>query len=216
MSRSASPSGPATSTRRPNVLVFFTDQQRWDTTGPHGNPLGLTPVLDRLAAEGVSVDRSFTCQPVCAPSRASLQTGQYPTTTGVFRNGLALSRDAPSLARSFRDAGYATGYIDAGTLPVATAARRDGAGPRSPRRSRPRRPCPRTPSRPVGQQLLAHATDSAGHRRAGAPGRRLTGIPQRQHLPSYRRRRTTRVRLRHVRQSPFACPRRLRKERERA
>ncbi|NEW68934.1 sulfatase-like hydrolase/transferase [Streptomyces rhizosphaericus] len=111
MTPSASPSGPATSTRRPNVLVFFTDQQRWDTTGLHGNPLGLTPVLDRLAAEGVSVDRSFTCQPVCAPSRASLQTGQYPTTTGVFRNGLSLPRDTPSLARSFRDAGYATGYI---------------------------------------------------------------------------------------------------------
>ncbi|MFC7303927.1 sulfatase-like hydrolase/transferase [Streptomyces monticola] len=97
--------------RRPNVLVFFTDQQRWDTTGIHGNPLGLTPVLDGLAGDGVGVDQSFTCQPVCAPSRASLQTGQYPTTAGVFRNGLALPRTAPTLARSFRDAGYATGYI---------------------------------------------------------------------------------------------------------
>ncbi|MFD7923496.1 sulfatase-like hydrolase/transferase [Streptomyces sp. NPDC059740] len=97
--------------RRPNVLVFLTDQQRWDTTGLHGNPMGLTPALDRLAADGVVVDRSFTCQPVCAPSRASLQTGQYPTTTGVFRNGLTLPRDSPTLARSFRDAGYDTGYI---------------------------------------------------------------------------------------------------------
>jgi arylsulfatase A-like enzyme len=113
MTLGASPSGHATPTptRRPNVLVFFTDQQRWDTTGLHGNPLGLTPALDRLAADGVSVDRSFTCQPVCAPSRASLQTGQYPTTTGVFRNGLPLPRDTPTLARAFRDAGYATGYI---------------------------------------------------------------------------------------------------------
>ncbi|WP_192582966.1 sulfatase-like hydrolase/transferase [Streptomyces albicerus] len=98
-------------TRRPNVLVFFTDQQRWDTTGLHGNPLGLTPVLDGLAEDGVIVDRSFTCQPVCAPSRASLQTGQYPTTTGVFRNGLSLPREAPTMARTFRDAGNATGYI---------------------------------------------------------------------------------------------------------
>ncbi|GAA2651137.1 sulfatase-like hydrolase/transferase [Streptomyces vastus] len=107
----ARPSEPDAPTRRPNVLVFFTDQQRWDTTGLHGNPLGLTPALDRLAADGVSVDRSFTCQPVCAPSRASLQTGQYPTTTGVFRNGLPLPRDTQTLARAFRDAGYATGYI---------------------------------------------------------------------------------------------------------
>ncbi|RLL65946.1 sulfatase-like hydrolase/transferase [Streptomyces sp. Z26] len=105
------PTDPAAPARRPNVLVFFTDQQRWDTTGLHGNPLGLTPHLDRLAADGVCVDRSFTCQPVCAPSRASLQTGRYPTATGVHRNGLSLPRSAPTLARAFRDAGWATGYI---------------------------------------------------------------------------------------------------------
>jgi arylsulfatase A-like enzyme len=38
--------------RRPNVIVFFTDQQRWDSTGVHGNPLNLTPNLDRLAQRG--------------------------------------------------------------------------------------------------------------------------------------------------------------------
>ena len=37
--------------KNPNVIVFFTDQQRWDTTGLHGNPMGLTPNLDRLARE---------------------------------------------------------------------------------------------------------------------------------------------------------------------
>ena len=34
---------------QPNVIVFFTDQQRWDTTGVHGNPLNLTPSFDRMA-----------------------------------------------------------------------------------------------------------------------------------------------------------------------
>ena len=34
---------------RPNVVVFFTDQQRWDSVGLHGNPLDLTPNFDRLA-----------------------------------------------------------------------------------------------------------------------------------------------------------------------
>lgn len=111
MTRGSTTSPSPVDERRPNVLVFFTDQQRWDTTGLHGNPMGLTPTLDGLAADGVSADRSFTCQPVCAPSRASLQTGQYPTTTGVFRNGLSLPRDTPSVASSFREAGYDTGYI---------------------------------------------------------------------------------------------------------
>ncbi|MCJ7737184.1 MAG: sulfatase-like hydrolase/transferase [Anaerolineae bacterium] len=96
---------------RPNVVVFFTDQQRWDTTGVHGNPLGLTPNFDRMARRGTHVANSFTCQPVCAPARSSLQTGLYATQTGVFRNGIALSQSAHTLAHSFREAGYHTGYI---------------------------------------------------------------------------------------------------------
>ena len=39
------------SMKQPNVIVFFTDQQRWDTTGAGGNPCGLTPNFDRMAQE---------------------------------------------------------------------------------------------------------------------------------------------------------------------
>ncbi|WP_245629149.1 sulfatase-like hydrolase/transferase [Alicyclobacillus shizuokensis] len=96
---------------RPNVIVFLTDQQRWDTTGVHGNPLDLTPNFDRMAREGTHVFHSFTCQPVCAPARSSLQTGQYATMTGVYRNGIPLSRERKTLAHYFREAGYQTAYI---------------------------------------------------------------------------------------------------------
>ncbi len=96
---------------RPNVIVFFTDQQRWDTTGVHGNPLGLTPNFDRLAQSGTHVYYSFTCQPVCGPARACLQTGLYPTTTGCFRNGIPLPEGTQTLAHHFNRAGYHTGYI---------------------------------------------------------------------------------------------------------
>ncbi|WP_147918825.1 sulfatase-like hydrolase/transferase [Ruania zhangjianzhongii] len=96
---------------RPNVIVVFTDQQRWDTTGVHGNPLDLTPTFDRVARTGTHATQAFTPQPVCAPARAALQTGQYPTTTGCFRNGIPLPESAPTLAHHFADAGYATGYI---------------------------------------------------------------------------------------------------------
>lgn len=95
----------------PNVIVFFTDQQRWDTSGLHGNPLGLTPNFDRLAMQGTHLAQTFTCQPVCAPARASLQTGLYATNTGVFRNGVALPAHHKTLARCFAEAGYHTGYI---------------------------------------------------------------------------------------------------------
>ncbi|HJP33944.1 MAG TPA: sulfatase-like hydrolase/transferase [Candidatus Latescibacteria bacterium] len=97
--------------RRPNVVVFFTDQQRWDTTGLHGNPMELTPNLDRLARSHTHVAHSFTCQPVCGPARSCLQTGLYATTTGCYRNAIPLPDDARTLAHHFGDAGYDTGYI---------------------------------------------------------------------------------------------------------
>lgn len=112
-------------TRHPNVLVFFTDQQRWDTCGCyHDTPLHLTPNLDKLAAEGTLVRHSFTIQPVCAPARACLQTGLYGTQHGVWRNGLRLDPARKTLAHYFSEAGYHTAYIgkwhlaNTGTEPV--------------------------------------------------------------------------------------------------
>ncbi len=96
---------------QPNVIVFLTDQQRWDTAGVHGNPLDLTPNFDRMAQRGTHVFNSFTCQPLCAPARSSLQTGLYATQTGVFRNEIALPSRTKTLAHHFRKAGYYTAYI---------------------------------------------------------------------------------------------------------
>lgn len=111
----------------PNVVVFFTDQQRWDTTGVHGNPLGLTPNFDRMATHGTHVAHSFTCQPVCGPARACLQTGLYATANGCFWNGIPLPSDTKTLAHHFRAAGYSTGYIGkwhlAASEPVPSAER---------------------------------------------------------------------------------------------
>lgn len=97
--------------QRPNIVVFFTDQQRWDTLGLNGNPMGLTPNLDRLASQGTFVANAVTCHPVCAPARSSLQTGQYPSHNGVWCNGPALAQDSVTLAKCFNEAGYRTGYI---------------------------------------------------------------------------------------------------------
>jgi arylsulfatase A-like enzyme len=101
----------ANRTGRPNVVVFFTDQQRWDSTGVHGNPLELTPNFDRMATRGTHLYNAFTCQPVCGPARASLQTGMYATATGVWRNSIRLPANLKTLGQCFRDGGYKTGYI---------------------------------------------------------------------------------------------------------
>jgi arylsulfatase A-like enzyme len=95
----------------PNFIVFLTDQQRWDSTGVHGNPLDLTPNFDRMAQRGTHVGHSFTAQPLCGPSRSILQTGMYATTSGCFRNGIPLPNGVRTLANYFTEAGYTTGYI---------------------------------------------------------------------------------------------------------
>ena len=96
---------------RPNVLVFFTDQQRHDTTNLHGCPLDLTPNLAGLAQRGTHLRHCFTCQPVCGPARSCLQTGQYATQTGVWTTGLPLNPGRRTPAHHFNDAGYHTAYI---------------------------------------------------------------------------------------------------------
>ena len=96
---------------RPNVVVLMSDQQRWDCSGLHGNPLNLMPHFDRLARAGTHVANSFTCQPVCGPARSALQLGRYPTNTGVWKNGPTPDSSLPNLAGSFKAAGYNTGYV---------------------------------------------------------------------------------------------------------
>jgi arylsulfatase A-like enzyme len=93
------------------ILFITTDQQRYDTVGANGGILSRTPVLDGLAAQGIRFER---CQPtsvVCMPSRASMLTGQFPSTHGAWMNGVALAIDAPSVAENLKDAGYATALI---------------------------------------------------------------------------------------------------------
>lgn len=92
--------------KKPNIIFYFSDQQRWDTVNPD-----VTPNLCKLANEGVKFENNFTCQPVCGPARACLQSGQYATQVGCYFNGIALPQDTKTLAHYFNGAGYQTAYI---------------------------------------------------------------------------------------------------------
>lgn len=97
--------------KKPNIVFFFADQQRWDTCGCYGQKLPVTPNLDRLASEGVRFNNAFTCQPVCGPARACLQTGRYATEVGCYRNAISLPQNVKTLAEYFNEAGYHTDYV---------------------------------------------------------------------------------------------------------
>ncbi len=94
-----------------NVIIFFTDQQRFDTLGVHNNPMGLTPNLDRVAQENTHCFNAFTPQPVCLPARSVLQTGKFASQINCNTNEDTLPTDEKTLAHYFNEAGYETGYI---------------------------------------------------------------------------------------------------------
>jgi arylsulfatase A-like enzyme len=120
------------SPRQHNVIIIIADQFRWDALGAYGlSPMGLTPNLDAMARRGVLFRSAITNQPLCAPSRACLFTGQYPAKHRVWRNGLALSPDAVTIAKQFRQAGYTANYI--GKWHLAPASGEGSIGPVPPK-----------------------------------------------------------------------------------
>ena len=97
--------------KQPNIVFYFSDQQRWDTMGCYGQKLNVTPVLDALSREGMLFENAFTCQPVCGPARACLQTGLYAAEAGAHVNHRILPEGADTLARRLIAGGYETAYV---------------------------------------------------------------------------------------------------------
>lgn len=95
-------------TRRPNVLLITTDQQRYDALGAAGNPLIRTPVLDGLCAEGTRFQNCYTPSPVCVPARHALLTGLLPHNNGCVNNGSRLAPGTPTMMGLLSAAGYVT------------------------------------------------------------------------------------------------------------
>lgn len=122
--------------RRPNILIYISDQFRWDFVSAYGlNPMHVTPNLDAMARRGTLFQSHVTNQPVCAPSRACLFTGQYQNKNGVWRNGLGLQPDAATLATELRKSGYTANYIGKWHLaptPAGTPNTPEARGPVAP------------------------------------------------------------------------------------
>ncbi|MFJ3779067.1 sulfatase [Streptomyces sp. NPDC090075] len=97
--------------RQPNVLLILTDEWRGQALGSAGDVNAHTPHIDALADESLTFEQAIAGTPVCCPSRASLLTGQYPLTHGVYINDVPLKPTGMTLAEAFAGAGYDTAYI---------------------------------------------------------------------------------------------------------
>jgi arylsulfatase A-like enzyme len=97
----------AAESSRPNVLFVIVDDLNCRIAS-YGDPVAKTPHLDRLAARGVRFDRAYCNFPLCNPSRSSVLSGQFPTTTGVLDNKtwLVPPDGHPTLPQHFQKHGY--------------------------------------------------------------------------------------------------------------
>jgi arylsulfatase A-like enzyme/Flp pilus assembly protein TadD len=94
---------------RPSVLVIIIDTLRADYVGCYGARIGVTPNMDRLAAEGARFSQCVTSVPITFPSISGILTSSYPIYNGVRDNGtFTLDSSLTTMAEAMRDAGYST------------------------------------------------------------------------------------------------------------
>ena len=96
---------------KPNLVFVFADQWRAQDIGYMRNNEVMTTTLDKLSERSIIFSNAVSTCPVSSPFRASLITGMYPLTTGIFYNDKPLNPDIKSIAKIYHDAGYNTGYI---------------------------------------------------------------------------------------------------------
>jgi arylsulfatase A-like enzyme len=109
--------------QQPNIVIISIDDMGWGDFGVYGSTHSQTPNINSLANQGTRFTQFYAGAPICSPSRASLLTGQYSARSGINTfidnttanlasdNANHLSLAAPSMARTFRDNGYATGHF---------------------------------------------------------------------------------------------------------
>lgn len=110
---------PAEVGRIPNVVLIVVDTLRADHVGAYGGAVA-TPSMDRLAAQGVLFERTWSHIPITGPSHSSLFSGRLPFEHGVHNNSQILPDSAFTLAESMAASGRVTGaVVSLGTLKSA-------------------------------------------------------------------------------------------------
>ncbi len=101
----------------PNIVMVIVDDLGRQDVGVYGSEFYETPVLNRMAAEGMRFDNAYTAHPRCVPSRVAMMSGRFPArygSPGFIDRDLgphALPPSTVTFAERLREAGYRTGYI---------------------------------------------------------------------------------------------------------
>jgi arylsulfatase A-like enzyme len=95
--------------KRPNLVFFLGEGQRFDALSIAGNPILQTPNHDRIGREGMMFRNAFCTNALCAPARATLLSGLYSRSSGALSNehlNVPLPADIPLFTDLLREAGY--------------------------------------------------------------------------------------------------------------
>jgi N-acetylglucosamine-6-sulfatase len=106
--------GSLIAAKQPNILFIMSDDHTSQAIGAYGSRLAKlnpTPTIDRLAREGMLFENAFCSNAICAPSRATILTGQYAHTCGVHDLRGSIEGGRQHLAREMKNAGYQTAMI---------------------------------------------------------------------------------------------------------
>lgn len=97
--------------KKPNILLIYPDEMRFDATSFQGNPTCKTPNIDDMAKHSAYFERAYTSFPLCCPFRASMMTGKYAHKSGMYCNHLPIPLDQQFLPQMVKSAGYRTGWV---------------------------------------------------------------------------------------------------------
>jgi len=106
--------GSLIAAKRPNIIFIMSDDHTSQAIGAYGGRLAKlnpTPTIDQLAKEGMLFENAFCSNAICAPSRATILTGQYAHTCGVHDLRGSIEPGRQYLAKEMKKAGYQTAMI---------------------------------------------------------------------------------------------------------
>lgn len=99
----------------PNIIIYLTDDLGYGDLGCYGNPINMTPAIDKFATQGVLLTDCHSAGTVCSPSRAGLLTGRNPYRSGFYylqgASGTYLKSDEITIAEVLKSSGYETAFI---------------------------------------------------------------------------------------------------------
>jgi len=121
-------------TRKPNVVIIYSDDQGSFDANCYGSKDLITPNIDRLAATGVKFNQMYSPSAICSASRAGLLTGRFPARSGVPGNVSSqegvpgMPTEQVTMAEMLKSAGYATGHVGKWHLGYTPATMPNGQG----------------------------------------------------------------------------------------